>query len=136
MIRGHCLCNKIAFEAEEIPGMTFNCHCLRCQKSHGSAFSTQIVAKIDSLKFLRGENYLSEYQSPKAIRTFCSHCGTRLMNYDPAKKNYLSVAISSVDKPHRFLPAGECFITEKYRFVNLDPDIPHYKKFPQIDLTE
>lgn len=132
MIRGSCLCNKIEFEAEEIPGMTFNCHCTKCQKSHGAAFSTQIVSDINSLKFLRGENHLTEYHSPSAVRTFCSHCGTRLMNYDPMKAKYLSVAISAVDGPHNFRPAGECFVPEKLGFVNLDPSIPHYQELPKI----
>ncbi len=33
---GKCLCGKIEFEAQEIPGMVFNCHCSRCRISHGA----------------------------------------------------------------------------------------------------
>lgn len=133
MIKASCLCNKIEFEAEEVPGMTFNCHCSRCKKSHGAAFSTQFIADIKSLKILKGEQYLSEYHSPKAIRTFCSHCGARLMNYDPKKASYLSVSVSALDHPQGFRPTGECFAPEKLEFITLDPSIPHYQELPKIE---
>ncbi len=132
MIRGRCLCNKIAFEVEEMPGMIFNCHCSRCRRSHGSAFATQIICKKASLKFLEGRQSLKEYVSENIVRTFCVHCGSRLMNYTNQEPEYLSVSISSViDRPD-FKPVAECFVVDKLPFIQLDSSIAHYSELPKL----
>lgn len=131
MIQGTCLCGAIVFEAEESPGMTFNCHCSRCRKSHGAAFSTQVISKKKSLIFKKGFEFLSEYESAGTIRAFCSHCGSRLMNYGH-RSEYLSVAVSAISNRSDLKPIGECFVSEKLGFVQLDNSIPHYVGLPTI----
>lgn len=112
--------------------MIFNCHCSRCRKSHGSAFATQVIADRESLKFLRGQDFLSEFESTSAVRAFCSHCGSRLMNYGKNGDDYLSIAITSFDSESDFRPIGECFVGEKLDFIKLDPTIAHFQQLPSI----
>lgn len=125
-----CLCGEIEFEVVSLPEMTFNCHCSRCKKSHGSAFSTQVLADKKSLTFLKGRELLSEYESTEAIRAFCSKCGSRLINYDKGHGNYLSVALSAINDPKEYRLAGECFVQQKYDFVELNNSVAHYEKLP------
>ena len=94
---GKCLCGAIEFTAEEIPDMVFNCHCSKCRISHGADYATQAFAVRSSLHFIKGKEVLKEYESTGGIRTFCSHCGSRLMNYAKNGGNYLSVAIACLD---------------------------------------
>lgn len=132
MIQGACLCGAIAFEVEEIPGLVFNCHCLRCRKSHGAAFATQVLSKRSSLKFSKGLALLCEYESTGSIRTFCSRCGSRLMNYGKNEMDYLSIAISAIINQGDFRPIGECFVAEKLNFIQLDSSIPHHTELPEL----
>jgi hypothetical protein len=131
MTKCSCLCGAIEFEVEALPDMVFNCHCLRCRKSHGAAFSTQIVANKKTLKFIKGKEFLSEFRVPTAIRTFCAKCGSKLMNYDGGDNGYLSLSVSAIDTSIDIRPIGECFVGEKFDFVTLDNSIPHYARLPQ-----
>jgi hypothetical protein len=132
MIYGTCLCGAIAFEAEEFPGLVFNCHCSRCRKSHGAAYATQVIAKRNSLKLYKGNALLCEYESTGSIRTFCSICGSRLMNYGKNDIDYLSVAISAIHNRSDFRPIGECYVGEKLFFTALDNSIPHFEALPEL----
>ena len=107
MIRGSCLCGKIKFEAEERPGKIFNCYCSICRKSHGAAFATQVFVKGETLRILKGEEFLKEYFSGRGYRAFCSNCGSRLMNYAKDKSLYLSVALSSIDSGFEGRPVAD-----------------------------
>jgi hypothetical protein len=131
MIQGICLCGEIEFEAEELPGMTFNCHCSRCRKSHGAAFATQVLLDKSSLKFKKGREELSEYHAPSIVRSFCSKCGSRLLNYGEDGSKYMSVAVAAIKDRSDFKPIGECFVGEKLSFVELNESIAHYNELPQ-----
>jgi hypothetical protein len=128
MIKGECLCHSIKFEAEEIPGMVFNCHCNRCRSAHGSSFSTQVLAN-PNIKFIQGEEYLSEHVFEGMVRGFCSKCGSRLLNYDQ-NRTYLSVSIGAIKENKNFMPVGECYIGEKLGFIQLNDKVSHFEKLP------
>ncbi|OUR95406.1 hypothetical protein A9Q84_16360 [Halobacteriovorax marinus] len=132
MLKGSCLCGKIAFEAEDIPNMVFNCHCSRCRKAHGSAFATQVFAQKESLKFIKGRELLKEFTKDQGIRTFCSECGSRLMNYGVEGTDYLSVAISAIDEPSNIAPVADCFVTDKFGWSCLDEGIKHFDALPEF----
>ena len=132
MIKGECLCGEIQFQAEETPGLVFNCHCMRCRKSSGSAFATQIFAKRDTLKFTSGEGKLSEYESIGGIRAFCSNCGSRLMNFGKEGFDYLSIAVSAIDDPNRFKPSANCFVESKLSWCQLDTEVRCFETFPVL----
>jgi hypothetical protein len=132
MIKGSCLCGEISFEAQEISGMVFNCHCSRCRKSHGSAFATQVFAVRDSLKFIKDHDLLKEYDSVGGIRTFCSACGSRLMNYGKDGGDYLSVAISAIDNQPELGASADCFSADKLAWVKLDESIEQFDEFPEL----
>src|SRR6476620_5200531 len=129
MIQGQCLCGEIQFEASEILGMVFNCHCSRCRKAHGAAFATQVIGMKDSLKFISGQERLKEFVVGNIVRAFCGNCGSRLMNYTVGPE-YLSIALTAIKDNEKFVPMGECFISEKLPFVQLNGAIAHYQQLP------
>lgn len=133
MITGSCLCGAIAFEVEEIPGKVFNCHCSQCRKSHGAAFATQVFAKGESLRFIKGEEHLKEYrqfQEQGGVRAFCAHCGSRLMNYFPDKSIYLSVALACIDSTFKGEPIAHAFVGSKASWHHPSEDIPAFESIP------
>ncbi|TQV67998.1 GFA family protein [Exilibacterium tricleocarpae] len=134
-INGSCVCGAIEFEAELIPGMVFNCHCSRCRKSHGAAFATQAFARRETLRFIRGKEHLREYDSTGGIRAFCSHCGSRLMNFAKDGGDYLSIALACVDSAHDAKPVADVCVNSKVDWQPLSDTIPSYPELPD-DIAE
>lgn len=134
MIKGSCLCGAIEYEVEPDFSKVFNCHCLQCRKSHGAAFATQAFAKGETLKFLKGAEFLKEYTGHGGVRAFCSNCGSRLMNYAPEKKLYLSVALASVDSEHAGKPIAHAFVDSKAAWHEPSDDILSYPGLPDDSL--
>ena len=77
-ITGSCLCSEISYEISQNVGDITHCHCIKCRKAHGAAFSS--VAKIDDKSFsITGKEKLNHYQSsPGKTRCFCSNCGSQI----------------------------------------------------------
>ena len=77
-ITGSCLCGAVNYQISQNIGDIVHCHCIKCRKAHGAAFST--VAKIDDKNFsITGEEKLNRYQSSSGkTRCFCSNCGSQI----------------------------------------------------------
>jgi hypothetical protein len=78
-ITGSCLCGEIKYTLHQNIGDIMHCHCIKCRKAHGSAFSS--VAKIDDKNFnLTDDSYkLKSYPSSEnKYRHFCSNCGSQI----------------------------------------------------------
>lgn len=135
-MKGKCLCGKIEFTFEPIDDIAMNCHCSICRRAHGADYATQLMSGKNSLKFLSGEDMLKEYSSSKqGVRAFCSHCGSRLMNYAKSGSNYMSVALSAIDGDHTIAPSANIQVASKAPWVKLDDGIPNFAGFPE-DLSK
>ena len=80
MLRGSCLCGRVAYEAEAEIETIAHCHCETCRKAHGAAFSSIASVPRDRFRWVQGEDLLSAYESsPGKGRRFCSACGSQLV---------------------------------------------------------
>ena len=83
MIRGSCLCDAVAFEAEE-PTPIQLCHATRCRKATGSAAAPELLVATAGLRWLRGADRIRTYEAPLLEtppayrRAFCGTCGSPL----------------------------------------------------------
>ena len=48
------------------PVRMINCHCSRCRRGRSAAHATNVIAKIDAFRWLRGSDILAEYKVPEA----------------------------------------------------------------------
>ncbi len=79
-MQGSCLCGQVAYEIDAFAAPIVHCHCLKCRKAHGSAFSTTAPVMREQFRWLRGEHLLKHFESsPGKRRHFCSHCGSHVM---------------------------------------------------------
>lgn len=131
MVSGQCLCGAIHYQVELIPNQVYNCHCSMCQRSHGAAFATQVLANGNTLTFLKGEEQLSDYFSGGGYRAFCSTCGSRLMNYAEDKGQYLSVAIGCLETKEGIEPVANVCTETRLGWCQLSDKIPAYEGIPQ-----
>lgn len=98
-MEGACHCGAVKVT---VPGDAFGvvaCHCGDCQKLHGSFFAMLAADRAD-VRF-SGEESIAWYDSsPKARRSFCSKCGSRIAK-DPHGSPKLLVSVGLFDR-HAF----------------------------------
>ncbi len=131
MVEGSCLCGNIKYEVEIIPEKIFNCHCKFCRKAHGADYATMAFAKASTLTLMDEKGLLKEHVNDLGgIRSFCSECGTRLMNYAPDKKLYLSITLATVDTPVNLKPVAHANTESKASWCKPYEGIPQFPGFP------
>lgn len=95
-IEGTCHCGKVTVR---VPASAFGviaCHCGDCQKLHGNYFAMLAVDRGDVT--WKGEASIRTYaSSPKAKRTFCEHCGSRLAK-DPVGSPKLLISVGLFER--------------------------------------
>lgn len=84
MIGGSCLCGAVAFTVSGDLTPIQLCHATRCRKATGSAASPEMLARADTLAWVRGEDRVRTYEAPllneppRYRRAFCERCGSPL----------------------------------------------------------
>jgi hypothetical protein len=82
MIKGSCLCGKVAFEVTGMPLKFLYCHCRSCQKSTGSVHAANMAFPENSVRWTRGDDLIERFvdtiENPGFPRCFCRSCGSPL----------------------------------------------------------
>jgi len=132
-ITGSCLCGEIHYSINQNIGDVIHCHCIKCRKAHGSAFSS--VAKIEDQKFSLSDasQHLKSYQSSEGkYRHFCSNCGSQIY----AKRDKTDFIIlrlgtlnddSMVNSEHQ--ESKHIWLSEKACWYELQRDIEENSEF-------
>jgi hypothetical protein len=105
------------------------CHCRRCQRRTGGAWSAQVRAAPGTLRMVSGQELVREWDPGDGgwLKCFCSTCGSQLFSKKP-DGGLWSVRLGTFDEP----PAG---VRPKHRqFLAYaapwepvpDDGIPHY----------
>lgn len=80
-MKGSCLCGVVQYEVDP-PALVFqNCHCSRCRKLTGTAFSANMIVKPEQFRWLSGEEQLGRFELEDAkyfATCFCKRCGSTL----------------------------------------------------------
>ncbi len=77
---GSCLCGEVAYEVRK-PVRMYHCHCSRCRRARSAAHTTNMFSSIADFAFTRGEELVTEYKVPEALRfgvAFCTSCGGKV----------------------------------------------------------
>lgn len=77
-IRGSCLCGQVLVTVTGAPVASAVCHCLHCQKTAGSAFSTVLLLPDEAVSVEGGvRSYHDVADSGASVtRSFCGRCGS------------------------------------------------------------
>jgi hypothetical protein len=102
VLKGSCLCGGVAYELSPPFVFFHHCHCSRCRKSSGSAFSANILVKAGQFRWTRGEDLVGRWELPEAqyyCTGWCTACGSKLPWQARNKKGYLVPAGTLDDDP-------------------------------------
>ena len=127
-MHARCLCGSVTWNVAGPVEWMSDCHCSFCRKTHGTAFATYVLAKVDALEVDGREHIVRFESSPDFFRNFCGRCG--------------SVVPGAPFDGNVFLPAGNFdedpeIRTEAHIFVGSNPawypitdDLPCFEGYP------
>jgi len=130
MPRGQCLCGDVSWEVEGPLQLVHDCHCSRCQKSHGVASVTMAAVPVDKLRFLRGESGVRSYaSSPELHRRFCSRCGSQVPGGDESQ-GMTFLPIGALEGDYEARSEAHIFVASKAPWHDISDGRPTFDAYP------
>lgn len=122
-----CGCGTLRLTLEGRIRNVVSCHCSRCRKFNGSAFSTYAVVKADDLEILAGSEALTSFAlASGAARHFCGRCGAPLYNVNPRYPGYRMVHLGAFDDPTGLTPRLNIHCSSRLPWLDREADLPSY----------
>ena len=134
MMRGSCLCGAVRFDVTGPFEEMHHCHCSRCRKAHGAAFSTFAQVGAADFHLLAGAEQLRDYRSsPEVRRSFCGNCGSNLLfRLDPLP-DAVWVAVAALDDDPALRPQVHIFVASKAAWHDITDTLPQHDGYPPQD---
>jgi hypothetical protein len=127
---GSCLCGDVAWEIAGPLQFMSHCHCGRCRKAHGAAFSTAVFGPADGLRFHRGRDRIMRYEStPGTRRPFCGRCGSVVTSED-AWNGLVAVPAGPLDGDPAVRPLAHIFVASKAPWYEITDAAPRHDAYP------
>ena len=134
MIRGSCLCGAVRYAISTPLEEMHHCHCSRCRKAHGAAFSTFARVEEKDLELLSGKDKVRDFQSSAPVkRSFCADCGSQLFFRFAPLPEAAWVAVGTFDDDPDVRPQGHIFATSKAPWHDITDSLPQYEGYPPQD---
>ena len=125
MLRGACLCGKVAYEIRGTPRLMYYCHCGSCRTATGSSFATNLMVASDEFVLTAGQDLLTGYESsPNKRRWFCSACGSPVYSQAESTKHVLSVRGGTLAGDPGIRPSVHFWVSSKAPWVEITDGLP------------
>jgi hypothetical protein len=127
MIRGHCECKRVSYQADcEISDLS-HCHCSQCRRLHGAAFATFAGVDADRFRYLSGEEDIKTYASSHDNeRVFCGNCGSNILTSVAGFPDVLYLCLGGVDGNPSRPEAYHIFVGSKAPWHEITDDCVQY----------
>lgn len=128
MQTGSCLCGAVTYEIHGDIGASYYCHCSRCRKTSGSAFTSNAVISSKDFVVVAGESFLRSFISDEGIsRVFCSNCGSPLV---VSQGDQMRLRLGSLDTVPATRPQAHLFTASKASWFDICDDLPQHAERP------
>jgi hypothetical protein len=131
-LSGGCLCGRVRYTTAAEPAFAGICHCRDCQRSTGSAFSTELAFPKAAVQ-LTGPltTYETTADSGQAItRSFCPTCGSNMTVEVAAMPGLLLVTAGTLDDTASVSPGAELFCASAQPWVKLEGERARFPAMP------
>ena len=132
IVRGGCLCGKIAYEITGNFKVVHNCHCSRCRKARAAAHTTNGFTDLNDIRFVRGADAIKTYRVADAqffAQVFCPDCGSGLPRIDE-KRQLAVVPFGSLDDDPGRGADDHIFVGSKSSWYPITDDLPQFDGAP------
>lgn len=138
MIKGSCLCGGVRFEIEKAVGPFELCHCRRCRKATGSAFSPGIGVRRADFRMVSGRDLITSYEAPILRKPpgyrvfFCSRCGSPVPDPEPAGE-WFEIPAGLLDDDPQLKPDKHIFVELKAPWFEITDQLPTFDEKALIE---
>jgi hypothetical protein len=95
---GGCMCGGVRFRVDEPLLGALYCHCKRCQRRSGSAFSMTALTAQGSFSVTAGAELLREYHPDGGyVKSFCTNCGSHTHTTNPDDDSIVAIRLGCLD---------------------------------------
>lgn len=129
MIRGSCLCGRVAFAIDRAEGPFEFCHCPRCRKASGSAFVAGLGVRAEAFHWLTGRADVRTFeaplreQAPAYRRCFCPTCGSPVPDPE-APGDRIELPAGLLEDDPRVRPDRHIFVEHRAPWYEIGDDLP------------
>lgn len=132
---GGCACGGIRYECSARPVLSFNCHCLDCQRAGGGAFASVLIVPGADFELLEGEPKYHTVKTDSGYflqRGFCPECGSQVLAREDHRPLIVLIQAGSLDDPSLYAPAADIYTKRARRWVHMNPDLPKFAELPPL----
>lgn len=136
IVKGSCLCGKVAYEIEGPFKIFQYCHCSRCRKFTGSAHASNLFVPPERFKWTCGEEFVGRYEHEEAkyfATNFCTQCGSSLPWAVQGGKNIV-VTAGTLDDDPGIKPKWNIFWKFKAPWMEETSDLAKHDEFPKKNI--
>ena len=129
---GSCACGKMRFELDGRPFRMHHCHCGRCQRARGGAHATNVLYKIEALRYTDGEDLLVDFNLPGAEffgTSFCRECGGAMPRRSSVR-GAVVVPIGALDTHPEIHPLAHQYVESKAPWYDIADGVPQFAQAP------
>lgn len=131
MLSGSCLCGTVKYELDGEIGQIYFCHCSRCRKANGSAFSAVAPINAQDLHIRSGRQSIRKYDSAPGVgRYFCGECGSPLFSKREHAPELLRLRIGTLETNIASPPITHIFVDSKAAWFEICDTHPQYPERP------
>ena len=128
-IKGGCLCGKVRYEISGSLTDADHCHCSKCRRQHGAAFSTYAGFRQGNFKWTTGENLVKTYETPGGAGwSFCRECGSTLAGTEKGKVT--TITLGTVEADPGIRPNSHIFVESKAQWYEIHDELPQFSERP------
>ena len=127
-MRGSCLCGSVAYVVEEPPFMARYCHCSRCRYARGAAHASNMLTRVEGVRFTRGADLVASYKPPEAnfyTQAFCRGCGSPMPRLD-AGRHIAIIPMGSLDDDPGIQPSEHIWVGSKAPWFDIADELKQH----------
>ncbi len=129
MHSGSCFCGAVRYEIDGEIGPAYYCHCSRCRKISGSAFSANAVVTPAAFRVVHGESALKAITADNGVsRVFCAECGSSIL---VRQGDQMRLRLGTLDSELPTSPQMHIHAASKAGWFEICDALPRHDAAPQ-----
>jgi hypothetical protein len=106
------MCDAVVFEVSAPLLGAVYCHCKRCQRRTGTAFSASALTDPGSFAITRGDDAVRTHRPADDgwHKSYCAECGSQLFTTHPENADLVAVRMGALDEDPGIRPGVHQFV--------------------------
>jgi hypothetical protein len=111
-LTGACQCGAVRLHISEPLLGAAICHCNRCQRRTGTAFSVSGLTANGSFAITEGQEHVGSWTPPDDgwVKSFCTLCGSQLFTSSQENPDLVAVRLGALDQDPGVRPGVHQFV--------------------------